>query len=422
MKLTLLVVCLALACLTQAEKTSYKDYKLLDLYVKTKKQASLIENLAGNHPDFDLWNGRMMTDEPVKVLLSPAAFAKYTPLFRFFQIKFDIVRDNYQEVIDAEEIALARSRANAKNIHGRFVRYTEIVSWIDDLSDANPNLVSSYIAGNSFEGRGLKVAVIKTATAQRKIWIDCGIHAREWISPATCVWVIDSLIKNYNSGVANIRDILAYYEFHIMPVQNPDGYEFSWTTTRLWRKNRRVNAGSTCFGTDLNRNFPFQWFTGGSSNNPCTDTYAGASAASEPETQATINAINRYRGQWDAALTIHTYGKWIFPPYGYSTVLPPDWTDQIDKARIISNAIAATYGQTGWLATNSAQTLGSTSGGTEDFTYATAGIKYSYCFELRPGQTGTDSTFGFQLPEDRAPLAGEETYRGILALINAIKP
>ena len=28
---------------------------------------------------------------------------------------------------------------------------------------------------------------------------------------------------------------------------------------RLWRKNRRPNKGSECIGTDLNRNWQFQW-------------------------------------------------------------------------------------------------------------------------------------------------------------------
>lgn len=85
------------------------------------------------------------------------------------------------------------------------------------------------------------------------------------------------------------------------------------------------------------------------------------------------------------------------------------------------------------------------SGGSDDWAYGTAGIKYSHCIELRPGQTGTDSAYGFQLPESRliikiniddnhfqifnnyfyfyrAPLAGEETYVGIKAFLNSIKP
>lgn len=27
----------------------------------------------------------------------------------------------------------------------------------------------------------------------------------------------------------------------------------------MWRKNRKPNSGSSCVGTDLNRNFGFQW-------------------------------------------------------------------------------------------------------------------------------------------------------------------
>jgi murein tripeptide amidase MpaA len=53
-----------------------------------------------------------------------------------------------------------------------------------------------------------------------------------------------------------------------MPLVNPDGYEYSWTTDRLWRKNRTPNLGSSCVGTDLNRNFGFKWLTGGSSTKP----------------------------------------------------------------------------------------------------------------------------------------------------------
>ena len=49
--------------------------------------------------------------------------------------------------------------------------------------------------------------------------------------------------------------------------------------------------------------------TGGSSTSPCSDTYAGPSADSELETKAVENAINAYNGDWDAFLTIHSYGN-----------------------------------------------------------------------------------------------------------------
>ena len=80
----------------------------------------------------------------------------------------------------------------------------------------------------------------------------------------------------------------------------------------MWRKNRRPNSGSSCIGTDLNRNYGFKWLTGGSSTDPCSDTFAGPSADSELETKAVENYINLYRGQWASFLTIHSYGKWWF--------------------------------------------------------------------------------------------------------------
>jgi hypothetical protein len=58
----------------------------------------------------------------------------------------------------------------------------------------NRELASMYTAGKTYEGRDLNVIVLKTPTSQRAIWIDCGIHAREWVSPATCVYTINKVV------------------------------------------------------------------------------------------------------------------------------------------------------------------------------------------------------------------------------------
>ena len=47
------------------------------------------------------------------------------------------------------------------------------------------------------------------------------------------------------------------YDWYFLPVINGDGYEYCWTEDRLWRKSRRTNPGSSCIGTDINRNFDF---------------------------------------------------------------------------------------------------------------------------------------------------------------------
>jgi len=74
----------------------------------------------------------------------------------------------------------------------------------------------------------------------------------------------------------------------------------------MWRKNRKRDI-SGCYGVDLNRNFGYKWNTGGSSDDPCSDTYHGGSPMSENEAQA----LQRYATgtEWTTYLTFHSYGQ-----------------------------------------------------------------------------------------------------------------
>ena len=45
----------------------------------------------------------------------------------------------------------------------------------------------------------------------------------------------------------------------VVPVFNVDGYEWTWTNDRLWRKTRSKHLDGLCYGVDPNRNWPFKW-------------------------------------------------------------------------------------------------------------------------------------------------------------------
>jgi hypothetical protein len=82
-------------------------------------------------------------------------------------------------------------------------------------------------------------------------------------------------------------------------VINPDGYVYNETIAPngggMHRKNRRDTGcgDGTQRGIDLNRNYGYEWGAdnSGSSPNPCSSTFRGDSAFSEPETQAVRDFI-----------------------------------------------------------------------------------------------------------------------------------
>lgn len=80
----------------------------------------------------------------------------------------------------------------------------------------------------------------------------------------------------------------------------------------MWRKNRNPNdfQQQHCHGVDLNRNYDYMWMTSGSSRAPCSDIYAGKFAASELEIQAIQRTLAAKQQQWDAFLTLHSYGQY----------------------------------------------------------------------------------------------------------------
>ncbi len=109
-----------------------------------------------------------------------------------------------------------------------FSNSLKIQSHLEQVVASNNDIASSYVAGQTYENRNLTVLVLKTSESKRNVWIDCGIHAREWVTPATCIWIINNLINEHRANAS--QSLLNYFEFHILPLHNPDGYEYTHTT------------------------------------------------------------------------------------------------------------------------------------------------------------------------------------------------
>lgn len=151
---------------------------------------------------------------------------------------------------------------------------------------------------------------------KRAIFLECGIHSNEWITPAFCLYTIKKLIDSGQSGP--LKD----FDFYILPLLNPDGYDYSWENVRLWRKNRRpanctglvknfvheqqkaaqeiffANDETDCYGVDINRNFEISFGQGENEDDVFSGSYRGPSAFSEPESRALRNFFQKLHAKY----------------------------------------------------------------------------------------------------------------------------
>lgn len=106
---------------------------------------------------------------------------------------------------------------------------------MEALADEYPELVTLEVPGTSLEGREIIFAKVSTNPANTSrpiVLIDGGVHSREWISAATPLYILQQLVEN-----EDYRDLIENVDWYILPVLNPDGYEFSHTTVRISLKN-----------------------------------------------------------------------------------------------------------------------------------------------------------------------------------------
>jgi carboxypeptidase T len=209
--------------------------------------------------------------------------------------------------------------------------------------------------------------------------IIAGVHAREWAPPRLVTNLVQRLVDAFatSSDIVlggatydkdKIKAIIDKVDLYIAPMINPDGYEWSRTQFRMWRKNRRPPPSpipqqfGTClatdpfrFGVDINRNFPVIWnfeqtfspagVHGNMSKNPCDDeVYVGESAGSERETQNVMFLVEKNPQYF---VDVHMKGNKIYYSWGtddneeidgptpaLQTTTPRDGTGGVTKDKI----------------------------------------------------------------------------------------
>ncbi|XP_078112631.1 carboxypeptidase A5 [Sander vitreus] len=398
-------------------KETFEGHQVLRIVAKDETQLSLIKNLEDMVEfELDFWRGVTDVATPVDVRVPFHSLQSVKIHLESQDIEYFIMIEDLQVMLDEEqqEMESAARIAEPRNTDSfDFSRYhtiSEIYSFQDMLVAENPNLVSKIVIGQSYEGRPLNVLKFSTGGTNRPaIWLDTGIHSREWVTQASGTWFAKKIVTDYGRDPA-ITAILNRMDIFLEIVTNPDGYYYTHNRNRMWRKTRKPNSGSSCVGVDPNRNWDAGFGGAGASNNPCSETYHGPRAHSESEVKSIVDFVKSH-GNFKAFVSIHSYSQMLLYPYGYTATPCKDQTELHILAKKAITDLASLYG-TSYRYGSIINTIYQASGGTIDWTY-NQGIKYSYTFELR--DTGR---YGFILPANQIIPTARETWLALMAIMD----
>lgn len=283
-----------------------------------------------------------------------------------------------------------------------------VVNFLQGINSSYPDLTELLNIGTAWQGtRDMLVLRITNEDPafgpieeKPAFFLIATVHAREVATPELAIRYILYLTEGYDGlggyGVdPDVTWLVDHNVAYVLVMHNPDGHAVNALDTSA---NRRKNMNDDeCpggnFGIDLNRNSSFMWgCCGGSSGNPCYNTYRGTSRGSEPETGAFQDFFsevmldqNGPNGDYEIPpaapddatgifITLHSYSDLTLWPWGFSGYgLAPNHY----QMQTIGHKLAFYTGY------DEFSIWYDTDGTTDDWTYGKFGIP-SFTFEVGP--------------------------------------
>uniref|UniRef100_A0A4W4H0D3 Peptidase M14 domain-containing protein n=1 Tax=Electrophorus electricus TaxID=8005 RepID=A0A4W4H0D3_ELEEL len=375
--------------------------QVLRINVESEEHIHLLKELEDDQRwELDFWTHPVSTELPIDIHVPYSSLHVTKDFLQDNKIPFSVMINNLQV-----------RKTSITFVLERYV--TKIYSWMDTLVSDYPNLVSKMLIGTSYENRPMYVLKFSTGGTKRPaIWVDAGIHSREWVSSASTVWMANKMATDYGVD-SSVTSLLDQMDVYLMIVNNPDGYVYTHTNDRMWRKTRSKNPGSVCRGVDPNRNWDAGFSGPGASNNPCSESYHGPHAHSEIEVKNVVDLV-RSHGNFKAFISIHAYSQLLMYPYGYVCTSIPHQAELDSVGRSAVQALSSLYG-TSYKVGSICKIIYQASGGSIDWSYD-IGIKYSFAFELR--DTGR---YGFLLPASQIIPTASETWLGLKYIMEYVR-
>ncbi|KAJ9581002.1 hypothetical protein L9F63_023820, partial [Diploptera punctata] len=382
-------------------KITYDKHKIYSLVPHTDNQTFALRILLKNPKGLKFLTFKFVKGREVRIMVSEEKYhilEKFTKKHGFIK---KVVVHNVQHLINAQVSILVGEEFSFHKYYG----LVQIYEYMKSLVSVHYKYVTHLVIGNSYEGRAIRGVKISYKKNNPGVFIEAGTHAREWIAPATALYIINELLTSKDR---KIRSIAENYDFYIFPCVNPDGYEYSHQVDRMWRKTRRPIT-ERCTGVDANRNFGFHFEA--DEDDHCSEIYPGPHAFSEPETKHLADFVKRNRKNIQVYLDFHSFSQLLMFPYGYTYDHVPNYDQLYRIGRRAAAALKSVYG-TEYGVGDIAEAICKRDNISLDYMYGELGIPFCYVYELRDkGQTG------MLLPPEQIIPTGRETLASIIAML-----
>lgn len=165
---------------------------------------------------------------PSRIMVSPDVDETFLSFLKLNEIKHDLFLNDVEPSLQKAKQDRLRSREkrsafadNGPNFE-LYWSYEEMETFSIRLSQQYPNLVKRDVIGKSIEGRdifGLRVSSGSEFGKKPIIFVDAGVHAREWVGPHSVFYLINQLVTN----ATVTAELVSKVDWVFVPNANPDG-------------------------------------------------------------------------------------------------------------------------------------------------------------------------------------------------------
>ncbi|KRX85428.1 Carboxypeptidase A6 [Trichinella sp. T6] len=405
----------------------YENYQLLQIQLLSQDDVNVLQKIVDVESlEMDFWTPLTDLDnydKPITAFVPPSSVNLLIESLEKSKISYsnitDVFRknfDNHVQMLKDKKHKMKTSKILSTFTLNEYHTLAEIHWYMQALSRKHPQIVKLINIGYSSEGRPLLavkmlhfIKQVGRKFTKNSIWIDAGMHAREWIAPATAVYLLHELAENYEN-TKEIQLILNKYSFYILPVVNPDGYDYSWKSERFWRKSRskhNCTFWSCCVGVDLD-SIDLR-------GHPCRPDYPGPFPFSESETRAVSKFLSENQQHILLAISLHSFGKLLTVPYSFKSDEVENSNFQTYTARHFLQATA--FKNEFYTLTQAYKNYKFSIGQEMDWIRLFTKIPLAYSIKLPPTP---NEPYGFLLPEDHIVPVSIQAFEGILNMVKSL--